>query len=118
MDDEPDILDILKLHLSTFDYDIYTAIDGTSALNCVNETPPDVVLLDYSLPQLNGKTLLKFIKRRSPDTFVIMVSGRASQDVARECLEFGAFDYIQKPFSLDRVTEVIRAIMLVKEMEN
>lgn len=116
VDDEPDILQILQIHLSSFDYDISTADDGTSALNAVNENPPDIVFLDYSLPQLNGKTLLKFIKRRSPDTYVVMVSGRASMDIARECLEFGAFDYIQKPFNLDRVTEVLRAIALVKTM--
>ncbi len=117
VDDEPEILQVLKIHLSTFDYDISTAEDGTSALNAVNENPPDIAFLDYSLPQLNGKTLLKFIKRRSPATYVVMVSGRASMDIARECLEFGAFDYIQKPFNLDRVTEVLRAIALVRGME-
>lgn len=114
VDDEPDILDILKAHLSSLDYEILTALEPSQALALLESHNPDVVFLDFSLPQMDGLTLLKLIKRLVPSTIVVMVSGRASTDAARECLEHGAFDYIQKPFNLNRINDVLRAIALMQ----
>ncbi|MDP8229434.1 MAG: response regulator [Candidatus Electryoneaceae bacterium] len=116
VDDEPDILNVLRLHLSNFGYEIRTALNGSEAIRQIQHSdPPNVVFLDYVLPQYDGMQLLRLMKQQVPSIVVVMMSGKATEDVARECLSYGAFDYIQKPFTLERVTDVMQAVILFSD---
>ncbi len=90
---------------------IFTASDGLEALGKIYSQSYDLAILGVALPHVSGAGLLDAIRKRSPRTMVVMVSGQADLDSTIESLRNGAYDYIEKPFSaadiLERVSKVI-----------
>ncbi len=112
IDDEPSICESLSDIVAALDYETVSAYDCNEAVINISNKLPDIVFLDIKLPVVDGVTILKLVKLINPKIPVVMMSGVASVDVAKETLTNGAFDYIAKPFTFDRVTEVLRAIEL------
>jgi DNA-binding response OmpR family regulator len=101
VDDEINVIRLLQKFLASKNYDVCTAADGSTAIEKVIEMKPQIVLLDILMPGMNGMDTLKEIKKREPDTVVIMVTAVSDEELAKSSLMLGAFDYITKPINLD-----------------
>jgi two-component system nitrogen regulation response regulator NtrX len=112
VDDDPIICGILGHLIGELGYKTHSAGDSNEMIEFFDLQTPYVVLLDYNLPGTDGLKLLRLIKRLTPEVFVVMISGEATEEVARTSLRNGAFDYIAKPFTHKRVSEIIKAIEL------
>jgi DNA-binding response OmpR family regulator len=100
VDDEPEAVELLVEFLSSKGYEILTATSGEEALRRVKEDRPHLVLLDIRMPKMSGLEVLKRIREIDPEMGVIMVTAVNEEDVGRQALELGAFDYIVKPLDL------------------
>ncbi|HDK41657.1 MAG TPA: sigma-54-dependent Fis family transcriptional regulator, partial [Nitrospirae bacterium] len=104
VDDETGILETLSGILDDEGYEVATAGSGEQALTLLKELSPEVILLDVWMPDgIDGLETLKRIRKSSPETAVIMISGHASIDIAIQATKLGAYDFLEKPLSLDRV---------------
>jgi diguanylate cyclase (GGDEF)-like protein len=113
VDDDPDIRDVLKLTLSEEDYQIIEASDGEQALGIIKENPPDLVLLDYKIPKVDGREVCRRIKkdlllRHLP---IIMVTGKGETHDKVGGIDAGADDYVVKPFEPRELLARIRMIL-------
>ncbi|MCX7661333.1 MAG: response regulator [Candidatus Omnitrophica bacterium] len=113
VDDDPDIRDVLKLTLSEEDYEIQEAEDGESALKLITAKTPDLVILDYKLPKMNGREVLKKVKQDIllQHLPVIMLTASGDIDDKVQGLEAGADDYIVKPFEPKELLARIKMIL-------
>ncbi len=114
VDDEDAIREILGLSIADLGYDVSTAASGEEALDTFDVCQPSIVLTDIKMPGMDGITLLKRLKEKSPDVEVIMISGHGDMDLAVRSLQFEALDFITKPIrdellinALKRATEKI-----------
>lgn len=98
VDDDPLFQKVLKKQLSGWNYEIAVSTSGQEAIDFVNQNSVDIVLLDIGLPDIEGHQVLEHIRRKSPDTLVIMITGDTSLESAVEALRGGAYDYLRKPF--------------------
>lgn len=109
VDDEPHILELVRVSLEEFDYLLIDAADGEEALAKVRQDPPDLVLLDVMLPKKDGFEVLRELKQ-DPATRsipVVLLTARGLPDDRQRGLAAGADGYISKPFSpLKLLTEV------------
>ena len=101
VDDEAAIRETVREILADEGYRVIEAADATVVPDLVAEEAPDVVLLDVWMPVMDGIMLLRRIRRERPDARVIMISGHGSIDAAMAATRLGAFDFIEKPLSLD-----------------
>jgi signal transduction histidine kinase len=102
VDDEPEIAQALKFYLDYEGYATSLASDGLTAFDMLlNAKDYTVVLLDISMPEIDGITVLKRLHDSGGDIAVIMMSGHGSEELAVECMRNGAEDYISKPFALE-----------------
>ena len=100
-DDDPHTREILSRFLAERGFDVATASDGELTLVEIEKFQPDVVLLDIRMPNMDGIECLQRIVNDGVDCGVIMISGEADTDQARETLQIGAADFIYKPFDLE-----------------
>jgi len=107
VDDECDFLETIEEFFTSFGYTVYTASNGQEALLRVKEHVPNAVFLDISMPQMDETETLRLIHEIDPDIQVIVVSGYASEELARSLLKHGACDSFQKPVDLMRLQETI-----------
>jgi DNA-binding response OmpR family regulator len=101
VDDEEDIVELIRFNLVGAGFDVVTAATGTEALRQARITEPDVILLDAMLPELDGFAVCEIL-RREPETAatpVIFVTSWGSEDARVLGLQFGGNDYVVKPFS-------------------
>lgn len=101
VDDEPDIAQILKLHLEEFGYATNWAADGESALKQLQSNGHDLVLLDVRMPGISGVEVLQRLRATDLDTSVIMMTAHGNESLVVECMKAGAADYVAKPFDID-----------------
>lgn len=114
-DDDPAIRKILGRFLASLGYSTVGAEDGAAAVELARARKPDIVLLDISMPKKTGVEALKELLPEMPETGFMMISGNNDEDVARDCLQFGAFDYIAKPVNLTALGEIIKARLLLQK---
>lgn len=107
VDDEKSIRNLLKKELSSEDRNVHVADSARQAWRRMHETPYDIVVLDIRLPDADGLELFTKIKSKSPDTEVVLITGHGNIDDAVEAMRLGAYDYITKPFKLDRLSLVL-----------
>ncbi len=112
VDDEKSIREMLVRFLAEKGYRTCSAAAGEEALKVLKREKPDVVLLDIRMPGIDGIETLKKIKRADKRVGVIMVTAVSEREVAEQCLELGAFDYIIKPISLKYLEESLLAKLL------
>lgn len=111
VDDEKNIVDILKFNLQKEGYTTVEAYDGKEALLKFEESHPDLVLLDVMLPYMNGFDVCRRIRETDNLTPIIMLTAREEETDKVLGLEIGADDYITKPFSVREVTARVKANM-------
>ena len=109
VDDEPQILRALRINLRVRQYEVHTALTGAQALEVAARTPPDVVILDLGLPDLDGVEVIGGLRGWSAAP-IIVLSGRADSTDKVDALDAGADDYVTKPFSMDELLARIRAV--------
>ena len=110
VDDEPALLRALSINLRARDYDVATAADGASALAAAAAHPPDVVVLDLGLPDMDGTDVIEGLRGWSTAP-IIVLSAREGQPDKVVALDAGADDYITKPFGMDELLARLRAAL-------
>jgi two-component system KDP operon response regulator KdpE len=108
VDDEPQILRALRINLRVRDYEVHVAATGTEALEVAGRYPPDLVILDLGLPDLDGVEVIQGLRgwTKAP---IIVLSGRADSVDKVEALDAGADDYVTKPFGVEELLARVRA---------
>lgn len=101
VDDEPDFLQTLLKRMRKRSVNAFGVGSGEEALIHLVHYPADVVVLDVRMPGMGGIETLRAIKKKTPLIEVVMLTGHASLEVAREGMENGAFDYLMKPVDID-----------------
>ncbi len=110
VDDEPQIVGLLRSYLERDGFDVDEAADGEAALETTRRVRPDLVLLDLMLPRLDGREVCRRI-REMGHTPIIMLTARDEETDKLVGLELGADDYITKPFSPREVVARVRAVL-------
>ncbi|HET6451882.1 MAG TPA: sigma-54 dependent transcriptional regulator [Spirochaetia bacterium] len=116
IDDEPGIRTVLRDVLEDEGYTVLAAEDGIQGLTELASSEVDLVFLDVWLPHMGGMDVLKRIKEQHPDLEVIMISGHANISLAVQATKMGAFDFLEKPLSLDRTMTVVRNALALEDL--
>ena len=101
VDDEPEVRLVLTEFLESQGYEVTAAASGAEALAMVDAAKPHVVLLDVTMPEMDGMETLQRLAAAHPGLPIIMVTANADVDITSRLLALGAADYIPKPFDLD-----------------
>jgi DNA-binding response OmpR family regulator len=112
VDDEEPVLDILSEYFAGQGYTVQTAASGVEALAVAGRERPDLVLLDVSMPKMDGVEVLRRLRAIHDDLVVIMVTANEDLGVARETLKSGALDYVAKPFDFQYLDRAVIAGLL------
>ena len=107
VDDEVDVLIFLARELRDQDYEVETAPSGEEAIEKIKANRPHLMLLDINMPGMGGLETLKKAKEIDPHLAVVMVTAVAEEDIAKDAIKMGAYDYIQKPIDLDHLNLVV-----------
>lgn len=113
VDDEIDLLDMLRVVLGSSGFDVVTADSGMKALMLADEDPPDAILLDVMMGEMDGWEVLKLLKleESTRDIPVIILSARTETHDKIRGLQEGAADYITKPFSVKELIERVGRVL-------
>jgi DNA-binding response OmpR family regulator len=113
VDDEPDILEIVRANLEGSGYEVYVATGGVEALRQMKQARPDLVMLDILLPEIDGWEVLRRIRRdpQSADTPIVMLTCLADDQYVLRGLEEGAVDYVTKPFEPECLIASVDALL-------
>ncbi|MCK9223595.1 MAG: sigma-54 dependent transcriptional regulator [Candidatus Muirbacterium halophilum] len=113
-DDDSSIRKAIEYDFKEKNINAIFAQDGKQAQDLFDEFEPSIVVLDIKMPKLNGMELLKYIKKKAPETKVLMISAHGTIELAVESMKIGAEDFIVKPFSL---AELSQKILKLKNIE-
>ncbi len=108
VDDERDFLETIVKRLKARNIEVNGVESGYQALDNLAGLNPDVIILDVKMPGMDGIETLREIKKKSPLTEVIMLTGHASVESGIQGMQLGAFDYVMKPVALDELLEKVR----------
>ena len=111
VDDDPVTLHVLSTTLAHDGFSVIEAKNGQEAVNLYGESQPDVILMDVSMPKMNGLEVLIQIKKRFPNTPVIMSTSESDKEIARTLITEGANDYIVKPFDRPMILQKLKKIV-------
>jgi two-component system nitrogen regulation response regulator NtrX len=118
VDDETSILETLSGILNDEGYEVATASSGEEAVTLAKEVSPEIVLLDVWMPPgMDGLQTLTAIKEISQETVIIMISGHANIDIAVQATKLGAYDFLEKPLSLEKVLIIINRALEKQRLE-
>lgn len=117
VDDEPAILNTLSSILEDEGYQVTVAKSGIEALKLFRADPPDLAILDIWMPELDGLETLKQARQQFPHLMVIMMSGHGSVETAVKATKLGAYDYLEKPLDLEKVTILVRNALHQRKLE-
>lgn len=110
VDDEPDIVEVLKYPLEANGYECICAYDGETGLKHAKELMPDLMILDVMLPKINGFKISRLLKydAKYKDIPILMVTARSQDNDKLIGEETGADEYITKPFQIDEILEKVK----------
>ena len=91
--------------------DLYEAADGVQAVEAYSEVQPDMVIMDITMPNMDGLEALKAIKGKDPNATVVMCSAMGQESMVIEAIKSGAKDFIVKPFKPDRILKTVSSIV-------
>ena len=118
VDDEQVLAGAMGDYLSRHGYAVNVKSSGEEALRVVEQEPPDIVVLDYRLPRLDGLQVLRRIKENRPEIEVIILTAHGSVEGAVEAMKAGAFDYLSKPVDLEELRLVVnKALQSVRQSQ-
>jgi len=109
VDDEEDFVKALAERLDLRDLASTTAFDGRQAIAVVDDSEPDVMVLDLKMPGIDGMEVLRRIKRNYPDIQVIIQTGHGTDGQEAEARRIGVFDYLKKPVDIEVLAERIKS---------
>jgi len=118
IDDEQIVGQRLKASLEKEGYALETFTDPVKALDRIRQKTFDVVVTDIRMDNLDGITVLEEVRKKSQRSKVIIITGYATLEIAREALTKGAFDFIAKPFKLNEIRQAIKKAEEALQMEN
>jgi DNA-binding NtrC family response regulator len=107
LDDEPIVCERLRSTLEKLTLDLETFTDPSEALKRFSEKKFQVLITDLKMKEIDGIEILKLVKKVSPDTKVIIITGFATVEKAKEALKIGAYDFIAKPFRLSQLRDLV-----------
>ncbi|MEA1959023.1 MAG: response regulator transcription factor [Chloroflexota bacterium] len=110
VEDDPTLLDVLKYNLKKEGYNVFTAVDGASAIDIARSVSPDLILLDIMLPKLDGLEVCRIL-RNEMNVPIIMLTAKSEEIDKVVGLEIGADDYITKPFSMREMLARVKAVL-------
>jgi two-component system, NtrC family, response regulator AtoC len=120
-DDDASIRSLLKQLLSDEGFAVHEASTGIEVVDKVKESSPDLVIMDVRMPELDGIEALARLKSTNPKTAVLIMTAFGSSNAAIRAMELGAFDYITKPFELDKISHSVKRVLdyqdLTQEVE-
>lgn len=116
VDDEPSILDFLKVNMELSGYDVLTAANAADALEIVARECPDIILSDIRLPDIDGIELMKKAKGYCKDAHVILMTGYQDMETTIKAMQGGAFDYITKPINMDELGITLKRAVTDKDL--
>lgn len=111
VEDDADIASLVRIHLEDANYAVTVATDGRKGLDVALERPPDLVILDLSLPDIDGLEICKQLVRAEPCPLILMLTARCAEIDRVRGLELGADDYLSKPFSILELIARVRALL-------
>ena len=110
VDDEPAIVRLVRDYLERAGFEVFVAADGDEALRAFSSRRPDLVILDLTLPRIDGLDVARAMRRAS-DVPIIMLTARTEEADRVAGLELGADDYVTKPFSAREIVARVRAVL-------
>jgi two-component system nitrogen regulation response regulator NtrX len=116
IDDEPGIRRTFASILEDEHYQVLTAEDALIGIEILEREPVNLIFLDVLLPNLGGIEALERIRKEWPDIEVVVISGHANIDMAVRAVKLGAFDFLEKPLSLDKVLTVCRNALTIQKL--
>jgi DNA-binding NtrC family response regulator len=116
LDDDTEIRELLAQVLQRSNYQVHQVKDAAGLKETYGKFQPDVVLLDYKLPDATGLDLLPVIKKEWPEAEVIMLTGHATYDVAVEATKRGAFHFQEKPFDPESLMNLIKRALEIRSL--
>jgi len=117
-DDEKGIREFLEITLKKEGYGVTLASNGAEAISLCEKKKFDIILADIKMPQGDGYTILRKVKKLHPDTIVIMITAYGSLESAIEAMKEGAFDYISKPFDVNDVKVLIQSALAKRDLKS
>jgi DNA-binding response OmpR family regulator len=111
VDDEPKVIETMKPFLEKEGFKVYTAGTGRDALSVASSRAPQIVILDWMLPEMSGLDVCRELRKQSSKMGIIMLTARTEETDRVLGLEMGADDYIPKPFGLRELSARIRAVL-------
>lgn len=108
LDDEPIVCKRLKPALEKLGYEVESFIKSVEAMSRVEEKQFDIVITDLKMEGLDGMAFLSEVKKRSPTTEVIVITGFATMETAKESYQKGVFDFVAKPFKIGEIQDVVK----------
>jgi len=111
IDDEPIVCERLKPALEKVGFEVETHTDSQAAVNRLAEEKFDVVVTDVKMRGPDGLDVLHFVKQHSPSTKVVIITGFATVETARQAMKSGAVDFIAKPFKISQLRDLILSMM-------
>jgi len=112
IDDDASIVELLEIFLKNHDHQVSSASTAEKGLALARKTEYDLILLDIMLPDSHATTTLNALLKIASKTPIIMITGGTNIEIAKKCLEYGAVDYITKPFDFEYLYTTIIANML------
>ena len=117
IDDDIHILELAELIIAKRGYQVFTASTARVGMEIIAAHLPELVLLDYMMPEIDGLTALREIRTRFPNTYVIMFTGKGNEEIAVELMKGGASEYILKPFNNRDLVERLDNVLRIREIE-
>ena len=111
VDDEPPIRRLLHTSLASQGFQIVEAATGSEALDEVEQAPPDLIVLDLGLPDMQGQEVIRLLREQGSAVPIVVLSSRTDETGKVEALDLGADDYVTKPFGTDELLARIRAAL-------
>jgi two-component system response regulator AtoC len=115
-DDDASIRSLLKQLLTDEGHSVLEAATGTEVVEQVKGSSPDLVIMDVRMPELDGIEALSKLKVSSPKTSVLIMTAFGSSNNAIRAMELGAFDYITKPFELDKISHTVKRVIEYRDL--
>ena len=115
-DDDASIRSLLKQLLADEGFAVIEASTGVEVVDKVKESSPDLVIMDVRMPELDGIEALSRVKATNPKTAVLIMTAFGSSNAAIRAMELGAFDYITKPFELDKISLTVKRVLEYQDL--
>ncbi len=118
VDDEKSLQEFMRTELPRLGHEVTVCPDGKTAMKALEKATFDAAILDLRMPGMSGIEVLEHLKKVSPDTEAVMMTGHASMETAIEAVRLGAFDYITKPCRLIEIETVLMKVIEKRDLKN